>query len=181
MRNAPIKRDKWPNTGDPNKWFLHAGDFMKEICSAPGFWCLNSNLKYLTIRVDTRDGQRFKVYGRDGKQEIDADVVIEAARAWRSKFPGLYPEPEADEWSTGPAPYGVKVWVKLANGCQMQAAWVKDATLNEDHEPCDQWQAEDGEDHPESWHDGVCWDSNADGNPSMPVIGWKPVEVKPCK
>ncbi|MBC05684.1 hypothetical protein [Thalassospira sp.] len=148
---------------------------MKEICSAPGFWCLNSDLKYLTIRVDTRDRQDFKVYvdGRDGMQEIDADLVIDAVRRWRAKFPGLYPEPANEEWNTGPAPYGVRVRVKLANGCVMWARWVKDATLNEDHEPCDQWQAEDGEDHPESWHDGACWDSNAEGNASTPVIGWK--------
>lgn len=92
MTHHTISPSKWPNTGEPNKWFMYAARFVNEIASAPGFWCRNSNFKYLTIRIDTRERQDFKVYidGPDSEKiEVSADEVIAAIFEWQQKFPTL--------------------------------------------------------------------------------------------
>lgn len=92
MTHHTITPAKWPNTGEPNKWFMHAARFVNDIASAPGFWCRNSNFKYLTIRIDTRERQDFKVYvdGNDGEKiEVSADDVIAAIFDWQDKFSSL--------------------------------------------------------------------------------------------
>ncbi|RCK40457.1 hypothetical protein [Thalassospira xiamenensis] len=97
MTHHTITPSPWPNTGEPNKWFMHAARFMNEIANAPGFWCLDHNFKYLTIRVDTRERNDFKLYidGNDGEKiEISADDVIAAIFNWTERYPDAVTTPE---------------------------------------------------------------------------------------
>ncbi len=41
------------------------------------------------------------------------------------------------------------------------------------------WVAENQDEHPECWHDGVCWASNADENASWPPCSWMPLPLPP--
>ena len=47
---------------------------------------------------------------------------------------------------------------------------------NEDGGDCGTWAIfEEGEDYPDDWTDGVCWDSNAAEMPSTRPTHWKPL------
>lgn len=97
MTDPTITPAPWPNTGDPNKWFIGAARFMNELATAPGFWCLNHNFKYLTIRVDTREQNHFKLFidGNDGEKiEVSADDVMAAVFEWQNRFFDLQVTPE---------------------------------------------------------------------------------------
>lgn len=37
------------------------------------------------------------------------------------------------------------------------------------------WVADDGQQYPPCWTDGVCWEENADGSASDPPTHWKPL------
>lgn len=60
------------------------------------------------------------------------------------------------------APYDTPLTV-LAGGMTFAAILRRDASLNEDGESCDQWQAVVEGEHPPCWTDGACWESNEDG------------------
>lgn len=79
----------WPAWGISNVWYESADSFIKMIADCPGFWCSDSDLKYLNIRLDTRVN-RFKLYidsKVDGgpRIEIHPDRVISAINSWRTK------------------------------------------------------------------------------------------------
>lgn len=64
------------------------------------------------------------------------------------------------------APYDTPLTV-LAGGMTFAAILRRDASLNEDGESCDQWQAVVEGEHPPCWTDGACWESNEDGIPCL--------------
>jgi len=44
------------------------------------------------------------------------------------------------------------------------------------------WIAKNEDEHPQDWHDGICWESNADEVPSNSPTHWKPaLSVQPTK
>ena len=83
---------------------------------------------------------------------------------------GIKPAPDAvadAAWSgVENAPYDTPLTV-LAGGMTFAAILRRDASLNEDGESCDQWQAVVEGEHPPCWTDGACWESNEDGIPCL--------------
>jgi hypothetical protein len=74
------------------------------------------------------------------------------------------------------APYQREVEVRIGSRAY-KAILRKDASLDEDERPCDQWQATT-DCYPRCWSDGACWDSNADEIRSAQPEAWR--EVQPC-
>ena len=64
------------------------------------------------------------------------------------------------------------VTVRTQGGKIFQAAWRWGLVDDEDRE-AGGWHEEVEGDAPACWSDGICWTSNADGNPSDPVVEWK--------
>lgn len=79
----------WPKHGPEfNRW---NGSILRlaELLDNPGkeaWWCCDPQLKYLNIRIDTRDGG-FVLYDRDGAK-IDPERVEKAINTWRNEFGG---------------------------------------------------------------------------------------------
>lgn len=71
------------------------------------------------------------------------------------------------------APVGVPVRVRVGEGMTLVAKLVSGGSMNSDEEFCDQWQAEHEGEHPECWHDGCCWESNADEQMSLQPTHWQ--------
>lgn len=72
----------WPTLrgefySDDNPIHLNAGDFVAIVTANPGFWVEDWPLKYLTIRLDTREDARFTLNDRDGNR-LHADRVLRA-------------------------------------------------------------------------------------------------------
>ncbi len=42
---------------------------------------------------------------------------------------------------------------------------------------CGCWCFDEGQDEPDSWTDGSCWDENDAGEPSVQPTGWKPLDA----
>jgi hypothetical protein len=77
-------KSEWPTRGpDFNAWHENVALFAQVIQENPGLWLIDSDLKYLNLRIDTRGGE-FLVTCRDG-EAISADRVVKAARAARAK------------------------------------------------------------------------------------------------
>ncbi len=70
------------------------------------------------------------------------------------------------------APNGVSVQVKCEGFKPFLATLVRDASIDENERPCDQWQA-DTDTFPGCWSDGACWASNADGVMSKQPQKWR--------
>lgn len=90
--DAPEKR--WPKYGPGfNEWNGDLAGFMAILDSArfEGFWTKDFDLKYLTIRIDTRDnGWLLFVDGKDGqKTAIDPMRVVEAIEKNRDRTGGF--------------------------------------------------------------------------------------------
>ena len=74
-------RAEWPQRGpDFNLWASDAARFVRLVQANPRLWGKNSQLKYLMLRIDTRDGCYFRLEDRDG-QDISPDTVMDAIRA----------------------------------------------------------------------------------------------------
>jgi hypothetical protein len=74
----------WPTRGpDFNRWFKNVSLFAEIVQENSGLWLIDSDLKYLNVRIDTRSGA-FKLTCRDG-EEIDVDRVLEAATKARAR------------------------------------------------------------------------------------------------
>jgi len=104
-----------------------------------------------------------------------ANPYRNGSRLWAA-FVDAYQETEAmaAEWNeTDRAPYDTPVEVRTLDGKKFRARLLRDASMTEDEKPCDQWQAEEGEEYPPCWSDGSCWSSNEDGNVSDPVVAWR--------
>jgi hypothetical protein len=79
-----------------------------------------------------------------------------------------------DDWqSPGCAPLDTEITVKTATGCEFRAIW-KFGLIGEDGKETGAWCATKNNDHPPCWTDGICWRVNDAGEPSDPVMWWKP-------
>jgi hypothetical protein len=94
-------------------------------------------------------------FHRAALSTIESDVVRE--NAWRS---------------IETAPLNTPVRVKVGLGMTFVARLVPEASVTSEEVPCDQWQAEHEGEYPECWHDGACWESNADERRSLQPSGW---------
>ncbi len=63
------------------------------------------------------------------------------------------------------------VEVKTADGAKFPAS-LREGFLDSSGMDCICWVA-DTDDHPDDWHDGTCWESNADEQASDPVIAYR--------
>ena len=64
-----------------NKWNLSPIEFLKILKENSGFWCVDMEMKYLNIRLDTRDCA-FILLDKDNNR-IHPDRVLDAIRKWR--------------------------------------------------------------------------------------------------
>jgi hypothetical protein len=86
----------WPSKGpDFNSWNVEFARFMKILASARNerFWVHDWKLKYLNIRVDTRDNG-FLIFADadkpgDERERIDPQRVVDAIEANRDRYPHL--------------------------------------------------------------------------------------------
>lgn len=88
---------KWPHCKESvvpeNTWNTGLVELMAAILSSPAdeaWWCEDFDLKYLTLRIDTRDNA-FILYvdSRDPNQSkvrIDPQRVVDAIEKWRSRY-----------------------------------------------------------------------------------------------
>jgi len=65
---------------------------------------------------------------------------------------------------------GTIIEVETAGGAKVLASW-HGGLVGEDGLDAAGWHATDG--HPDCWDDGVCWASNANGEPSDKPIKWR--------
>ncbi len=70
---------------------------------------------------------------------------------------------------------GTPIQAKIPdNGSDNIIAW-RSGFVNDDLDHCYTWVIADDQEPPDGWDDGVCWDNNSDGMPSVKPTGWKPV------
>ncbi|MBO9421727.1 hypothetical protein J7481_19625 [Labrenzia sp. R4_2] len=77
----------WPTRGpDFNRWNVDFGEFAKilEENRDLAFWPMDTGLKYLNIRIDTRDNA-FLISNDDGKK-ISPDRVLVAIEKYKKEF-----------------------------------------------------------------------------------------------
>lgn len=79
----------WPNNEcDFNRWYHDLTAFVEILSKAEsGYWCEDHQLKYLNIRVDSRNC-RFVLLVDDrdgGKERISPNRVIAAIKKWERK------------------------------------------------------------------------------------------------
>ena len=69
---------------------------------------------------------------------------------------------------------GVVVRLKTKGDRTLRASfqWGLENGLGDE---CGGWFAEDEDEQPPSWTDGICWASNEDERPSDPPIHWMPL------
>lgn len=65
--------------------------------------------------------------------------------------------------------------VKMEDGHEFNVS-LQDGFLREDETEACSFVAEEGEDYPECWTDGVCWGSNADDVASEYPVFWRPID-----
>ena len=58
------------------------------------------------------------------------------------------------------------------NGSDNIIAWIG-GLLNDKGEDCGGWQFVEEQEPPQSWTDGICWESNEDDQPSVKPTRWK--------
>jgi hypothetical protein len=61
------------------------------------------------------------------------------------------------------------------NGSDNVIAWFDDL-LDSNGNPCGGWAFVSEQEPPECWTDGICWDVNEDGNPSVRPTEWKALQ-----
>lgn len=104
-----------------------------------------------------------------GSAYMMADAILRLLEAHTAEqtAPSAAPVAEPVVWSgVENAPYDTPLTV-LAGGMTFAAILRRDASLNEEGESCDQWQAVVEGEHPPCWTDGACWESNEDGIPCL--------------
>lgn len=82
-----VRMEPWPKSGpDFNEWNQDVGTFgaLLQAAKRQHWWCSDSQLKYLEIRVDTRSGH-FVLKDRDGNN-IDPGRVVAAIERHRDRF-----------------------------------------------------------------------------------------------
>lgn len=60
------------------------------------------------------------------------------------------------------------------HGADNIIAW-QDGFLTSEEKDCCAWVMMDDQEPPDSWSDGVCWEVNEDGVPSVKPTHWKPL------
>lgn len=70
------------------------------------------------------------------------------------------------------APYSTPVEVRVGS-MTFLARLESDASLSDDEQPCDQWQAVNEGEHPPCWSEGACWSSNTDEVMSRQPEAWR--------
>ncbi len=70
------------------------------------------------------------------------------------------------------APYSTPVEVRVGS-MTFLARLEPDASLADDEQPCDQWQAVNEGEHPPCWSEGACWSSNTDEVMSRQPEAWR--------
>jgi len=70
------------------------------------------------------------------------------------------------------APTDRVILLQVWSGKTFPVKW-QDGFLDSDECACGGWVAQEEGNHPPCWDDGACWESNSDGMPSDPPIGWK--------
>ncbi|WP_424140810.1 hypothetical protein [Roseomonas chloroacetimidivorans] len=84
-REEMVLVEPWPQSGpDYNSWNLDAARFVALVQAHPTLWHNDSPLKYLGMRIDTRDGA-FILTDRDGNA-LDANRVIAAIRKSAERY-----------------------------------------------------------------------------------------------
>lgn len=73
---------------------------------------------------------------------------------------------------------GTAILVKTVGDHYLEAYWG-DSLMNKAEHFCSGWFANKEDNHPACWTDGVCWESNADEEPSDPPILWTPLPEPP--
>lgn len=84
----------------------------------------------------------------------------------------------SDTWmniDAGEPPLNEIVEVKTADNVKFLAS-MREGFMTSDEQDCVCWVAHT-EDFPVCWHDGVCWESNADENESDPVVAYRRLEA----
>jgi hypothetical protein len=67
---------------------------------------------------------------------------------------------------------GTWIWAMIPGYGDALIAW--DASLlNSAEEECGGWSFMGDGEPPDSWTDGICWESNEDGEPSVQPVQWK--------
>jgi len=83
--------------------------------------------------------------------------------------------PDANGWlpiETAPRT-GKEIQARIpGHGEDNVIAWTDDL-LDADERPCGSWQFTRDQEPPDCWTDGICWDQNEDGNPSIRPTHWK--------
>jgi hypothetical protein len=70
---------------------------------------------------------------------------------------------------------GVSIQAEIpGHGKDNVIAWMG-GLENEGGEECYAWQFATEQEPPDCWTDGVCWESNEDGKPSVKPTRWKPL------
>lgn len=77
------------------------------------------------------------------------------------------------------APYNMPVRIK-AGEMTFLARLLPNASMTEDEEDCDQWQAEIEGEHPPCWSGGGCWSSNENESASLQPTHWQPLPSPPA-
>jgi hypothetical protein len=88
-RAIPQATSPWPMDPPilgtiPSAWARNAAAFVTLLSWYPALWLCDGDLKYLTMRIDTRDGG-FTLADRDG-QRIDLARVLRAVHQSRERF-----------------------------------------------------------------------------------------------
>lgn len=71
------------------------------------------------------------------------------------------------------APFDREVDVRVGRRI-FRAVLRRSASMNEDEQPCAQWQATTDH-YPRCWSDGCCWESNADCVMSAQPEAWREI------
>jgi hypothetical protein len=74
----------WPTTGpDFNRWYVDFAEFAKILDENrhENFWPMDTSLKYLNVRIDTRDNAF--VISNDNGETISPDRVLEAIEKYK--------------------------------------------------------------------------------------------------
>ena len=96
MGDMLAKDMKWPHCKESvvpeNTWNTGLDKFIEVLNGGAGeaWWCCDTDLKYLNLRVDTRDNAfLLTVDGcKDGdpKRRIDPQRVVDAIAKWRNEY-----------------------------------------------------------------------------------------------
>lgn len=102
-----------------------------------------------------------------------AMASVEALKQKDDEIARLTARIAAMEWQPiDTAPYSTPVEVRVGS-MTFLAQLEPDASLADDEQPCDQWQAVNEGEHPPCWSEGACWSSNSNEVMSRQPEAWR--------